>query len=55
MEKSVFQSAKFLNYRIFKYNFGLEKYFGVLPDDLALDFFHFRSLNHKNPIEWGRI
>lgn len=53
-KESVFQSPKCLNYRIFKYNFGLEKYFGLLPDDLALAFFHFRTLNHKFPIEWGR-
>lgn len=53
-KESVYQSPKCLNYRIFKKNFGLEKYFGVLPDDLALAFFHFRSLNHKFPIEWGR-
>ena len=53
-KESVFQSPKCLNYRIFKYNFGFEKYLGVLPDDLALAFFHFRSLNHKFPIEWGR-
>ena len=53
-KESVFQSPKCLNYRIFKYNFGHEKYFVVLPDDLALAFFHFRSLNHKFPIEWGR-
>ena len=38
-KESVFTSPKCLNYRIFKYTFGLEKYFGVLPDDLALAFF----------------
>ena len=52
---SVFVSPKCLNYRIFKQNFEFEKYFSVLPSDLALAFFRFRSLNHKFAIEWGRF
>lgn len=52
---SVFESPKCLNYRIFKQNFEFERYFSVLPSDLALVFFRFRSLNHKFPIEWGRF
>ena len=51
---SVFESPKCLNYRIFKQAFHFENYFSILPSDLALPFFHFRSLNHKFPIEWGR-
>ena len=50
----VFDSPKCLNYRIFKQDFGFENYFNVLPDDLSKAFCHFRSLNHKMPIEWGR-
>ena len=52
---SVFASPKCLNYRIFKQDFNLENYFNVLPDDLAMSFCHFRSLNHKMPIEMGRF
>ena len=51
---SVYESPKCLNYRIFKQAFHFENYFSILPSDLALPFFHFRSLNHKFPIEWGR-
>ena len=50
----VFDSPKCLNYRIFKQDFGFENYFNVLLDDLSKAFCHFRSLNHKMPIEWGR-
>ena len=49
-----FDSSKCLNYRSFKPDFGFENYFNVLPDDLSKAFCHFRSLNHKMPIEWGR-
>ena len=50
----VFDSPKCLNYRIFKQDFGFENCFNVLPDDMSKAFCHFRSLNHKMPIEWGR-
>ena len=43
---SVFESPKYWNYGIFKQNFEFEKYFSVLPSDLALACFRFRSLNH---------
>ena len=43
-----------MNYRIFQQNFGFENYLNILPDDLSKAFCHFRSLNHKMPIEWGR-
>ena len=51
----VFNSSKCLNYRIFKQELKLEPYFDILPDDLSTAFCHFRSLNHRFPIEWGRI
>ena len=33
----------------------LEKYFNILPDDLPKAFCHFRILNHRMPIQWGRF
>ena len=51
----VFNSSKCLNYRIFKQELKLEPYFDILPDDLSTAFCHFRSLNQRFPIEWGRI
>ena len=54
-KESVFDSPKCLNYRIFKQDLKLENYFNILPDDLAKSFCHFRSLNHKMTIEWGRF
>ena len=50
-KESVFDSPKCLNYRIFKQDLKLENYFNILPDVLAKSFCHFRSLNHKMPIE----
>ena len=44
-----------LNYRIFKQELKLEKYFNILPSDLAFALCHFRTLNHKLPIEQGRF
>ena len=52
-KEEVFESPKCLNYRIFKQDFGYENYFNILPHDLSKSFCHFRSLNHKMPIEWG--
>ena len=52
---SIFDSPKCLNYRIFKEDFTLEKYLNILPDDLSKAFCHFRILNHRMPIEWGRF
>ena len=51
----IFISPKCINYRIFKTQHGLEKYFSVLPADLWRAFCHFRCLNHKLPIERGRF
>ena len=54
-KESVFDSSKCLDNVIFKQDLKLEDYFNILPDDLAKSFCHFRSLNHKVPIEWGRV
>ena len=51
-KESIFNRPK---YRIFKKEFQYEIYFNILPIELAIPFFHFRSLNHKMPIEWGRF
>ena len=52
---SVYESPKCLNYRIYKETLQFENYFNVLPQDLASPLFHFRSLNHRFPIELGRF
>lgn len=52
---SVYVSPKCLNYRIYKQDLKFENYFSFLPEDLAIAFCHFRTLNHKMPIEWGRF
>ena len=49
--ESVFDSPKYLNYRIFKQDLKQMLFFSILPDDLATSFCHFRSLNHKMPFE----
>ena len=51
----VFNSSKCLNYRIFKTELVLEQYFNLLPYDLASALCHFRTLNHKLPVEHGRF
>lgn len=52
----VYESSKCLNYhRIFKHELKLENYFNILPSDLSTALCHFRCLNHKLPIEWGRF
>lgn len=51
----VFNSPKCINYRIFKTQHSLEKYFSILPTDLWRAMCHFRCLNHKLPIERGRF
>ena len=47
-------SSKCINYRIFKHNFELEKYFNLLPSHLSNILCKFRCCNHKMPIETGR-
>ena len=41
---SIFYSPKCLNYRIFKEDFTLEKYFNILPDDLSKAFCHYHII-----------
>ena len=48
-------SSKCLNYRLYKHEFVFEKYFQVLPNDLAISLCKFRLMNHKLPIEKGRF
>ena len=45
----------FYNYRMFKENFAFEKYLNILPANLAHATIKFRTLNHKMPIQKGRI
>ena len=52
--ESDFNSPKCLNYRIFKAELVFEQYFNLLPQDLATALCHFRSLNHKLPVEYIR-
>ena len=49
------ESSLYYNYRIFKKHFILENYFLILPEHAAKTFFKFRSLNHKLPVQKGRI
>ena len=55
MEGLCFCQPKILELQNFLQDFKLDRYFHVLPDDLAMSFCHFRSLNHKMPIEWDRF
>ena len=48
-------SSKCLNYRLYKHEFVFEKYFHILPNDLALSLCKFRLMNHKLPFEKGRF
>ena len=50
----VFDSAKCLNYRIYKTQFKLEHYLLCLPRNLAIALCKFRCLNSNIPIEKGR-
>ena len=47
---SIFNTAKCLNYRMYKTDLNFEQYFNLLPDDLAMAFCHFRCMNHKGPL-----
>lgn len=47
-------SSREKNYKIFKETVELEKYFTVLPRHLYLKMVHFRTSNHRFPIETGR-
>ena len=48
-------SELYYNYRMFKEHFKFEKYLSILPFDLAHSLLKFRTLNHKLPIQRGRI
>ena len=51
---SVNESPKCLVYRMYKHENSLEKYFDILPFNLAKVFCKFRTTNHSLPIEKGR-
>ena len=51
----IYDSAKCLNYRIFKTTHCFESYIEYLPDDLRIALSKFRCVNHKLPIERGRF
>ena len=53
--EKVFDSAKCLNYRIFKCSHNFEKYLIELPFDLRKAFCNYRCLNHRLPVEQGRF
>ena len=47
-------SSKGLCYRIFKCDFGIEKYFSILPFNYAVLFCKYRCGSHRLPVETGR-
>ena len=47
-------SSKGKNYSIFKDNTSFEQYLTRLPAELRISMFHFRTGNHRLPIETGR-
>ena len=49
------ESAKCLNYRLYKQSFEFENYLDILPMHLAKFLCKFRCCNHKLPIEEGRF
>ena len=51
--ESIPESRKYINYRIFKNHFKLEKYLVDLPDKLCKILTKFRCRNHRLPIERG--
>jgi hypothetical protein len=51
---SVMESSKGINYRIFKDNISFEDYMKILPSDLRISLFHYRTGNHRLPIETSR-
>ncbi|CAC5364234.1 unnamed protein product [Mytilus coruscus] len=51
----IFYSPKSINYRIYKTEFGLEKYLSVLPPDLMYNIIKLRCGNQKLKIEAGRF
>ena len=51
---SINESAKCLNYRIYKTDLKLENYLLCLPKNLSIELCRFRCLNSNLPIEKGR-
>ena len=51
----IFNAPKCTNYRMYKSEFGLEKYFTILPPNLMYNMCKFRCGSHKLPIEMGRF
>ena len=51
----IFNAPKCTNYRMYKSEFGLEKYFTILRPDLMYNMCKFRCGSHKLPIEMGRF
>jgi hypothetical protein len=47
-------SSKGINYRLFKNDISFEAYLNILPNNLRFTLFHFRTGNHKLPVEIGR-
>ena len=45
----------YYNYRMFENVFAPEDYLQILPLNLAYTFVHFRTLNHRLPIQRGRV
>ena len=45
----------YYKYRMFKNVFAPEDYLQILPINLACTFVHFRTLNHRLPIQRGRV
>ena len=45
----------FYNYRLFKNQLYLENYLHILPENLSVMFARFRTLNHRLPIQRGRV
>ena len=56
-KSQIFDSPKCINYRIYKTDFGFEKYLSILPSDLLyiINLCKFRCGSHKLPIEAGRF
>lgn len=48
------QSSKALTYYSFKSEFSIEKYLLILPKQLRVNLYKFRTGNHKLPVETGR-
>jgi hypothetical protein len=47
-------SSKGTNYRIFKSDIKFEPYLNILPPNTRLTIFHYRTGNHRLPVETGR-